>query len=591
MATESPFSSYFSTNQPPSALDADGIATLIADRAAAASEIRARLERLAKEAQALQGQLDQHNQYIDEHSAIISSFRRLPDYILVRIFLANRGHSRFSPIAISHVSRKWRKLALDTPLMWTTIAAYIRETHSTPEENGDRARLERVSAFIQRSGALGLSIEVTAEPVKSSLPAERLGAHEDLAAILESTASRWEKLHVNVPSDSPLMRLLRTPPATTAGLHSLSINFESLFRKPGPDTSETASLVDPTITVWEAKSLTYLSLFGVGKSVIETNVSLPVRWPKLTSLHLSSGGHGHLRQHHVTPILSVCTNLLECSLTFHDSVADSESSPEDVATEATLPSLRALELGGSEVAARGLVSKLTLPSLTRLTTLFTMATDAAPEAESALAEWIDRYGDQLLDVSFDYVSLTQSALAYCLAHLPNVVRLKLTGKARYATYNPWPRVRNRNRSFCPQSALIDDAILASLTPSLGDDGEPGGKDVCFCPKLRRLECHMGFLERSEKAFVHLILARYGDGKNEVLQGGVRRIEEVVLSFNYEKGNEGSVNIAGQVNSAVDAGPLAIRVRYHLPLAEEAAESVFHHLLFQRSEKLEQAGKL
>ncbi|TEB28160.1 hypothetical protein FA13DRAFT_1735788, partial [Coprinellus micaceus] len=530
---------YFSTNQPPSALDADGIATLIADRGAAASEIRARLEHLAKEAQALQGQLNQHNQYIDEHNAIISSFRRLPDHTLVQIFLANRGHSKFSPIATSHVSRKWRKLALDTPLMWTTIAAYIWGTRSTPEENSDRGMLERVSAFIQRSGALGLSIEVTAEPVKSSLPAERLGAHEDLAAILESTASRWEKLHVNVPSDSPLMRLLRTPPATTAGLHSLSINFESLFRKPGPDTSETASLVDPTITVWEAKSLGYLSLFG-------TNVSLPVRWPKLTSLHLSSGGHGHLRQHHITSILAACTNLLECFLTFHDSAAEYESSPEGVATEATLPSLRALELGGSEV--------LTLPSLTRLTTRFTMATDAAPEAESALAEWIDRYGDQLLDVSFDYVSLTQSALAYCLAHLPNVVRLKLTGKARYATYNPWAR-----------SALIDDAILASLTPSLGDDGEPGGKDVCFCPKLRRLECHMGFLERSKKAFVHLILARYG---------GVHRIEEV-------KGKEG----------AVDAGPLAIRVCYHLPLAEEAAESVFHHLLFQRSEKLEQAGKL
>lgn len=587
MATESPFSNYFSTNKPPSALDADGIVTLIADRGAAASEIRARLEHLAKEAQALQGQLDQHNQYIDEHNAIISSFRRLPDHTLVRIFVANRGHSRFSPIGISHVSRKWRKLALDTPLMWTTIAAYIRETRSAPEENGDRARLERVSAFIQRSGALGLSIEVTAEPVKPSLPAERLGAHEDLAAILESTASRWEKLHVNVPSDSPLMRLLRTPSATTAGLHSLSINFESLFRKPGSDTSETASPADPTITVWEAKSLTYLSLFGVGKSIIETNVALPVHWPKLTSLHLSSGGNGHLRQHHVTSILAACTNLLECFLTFHDRIAESESSPEDVATEATLSSLRALELGGSEVAARGLASKLTLPSLTQLTTLFTMATEAAAEAESALAEWIDRYGDQLLDVSFDYVSLTQSALAYCLAHLPNVVRLKLTGKARYATYNPWPRVRNRNRSFRPPSALIDDAILASLTPRLGDDG----KDVCFCPKLRRLECHMGFLERSEKAFVQLILARYGDGKDEVLQGGVRRIEEVVLSFNYEKGKEGSVNLVGEVNSAVDAGPLALKVRYHLPLAEEAAESVFHHLLFQRSEKLEEEGKL
>ncbi|TEB28159.1 hypothetical protein FA13DRAFT_1735787 [Coprinellus micaceus] len=56
MTSESPFSSYIDTNHVPSALEVEGITSLIADRSAAASEIRVTLDRLAKETEALQHQ-------------------------------------------------------------------------------------------------------------------------------------------------------------------------------------------------------------------------------------------------------------------------------------------------------------------------------------------------------------------------------------------------------------------------------------------------------------------------------------------------------------------------------------------------------
>ncbi|TEB28204.1 hypothetical protein FA13DRAFT_1592514, partial [Coprinellus micaceus] len=161
---ESPFSTYIKTNNALPALEVDGIASLIADRKEAANEIHARLEQLAKEARVLQGQLDQHTRYIDEHKAITSGVRRLPDNALVRIFLATGDHARFSPIAISRVSHQWRKVALDTPLLWTSIGAHIPENPTVLEKAGRQPTLEKVATYLERSGALGLSIGVTADP-------------------------------------------------------------------------------------------------------------------------------------------------------------------------------------------------------------------------------------------------------------------------------------------------------------------------------------------------------------------------------------------------------------------------------------------
>lgn len=70
MTSESPFSNYLTTNHAPSNAEVDGIGALIADRKEAARGISARLESLAKEAQALQDQLKQHTHYIKEHKTL-----------------------------------------------------------------------------------------------------------------------------------------------------------------------------------------------------------------------------------------------------------------------------------------------------------------------------------------------------------------------------------------------------------------------------------------------------------------------------------------------------------------------------------------
>jgi hypothetical protein len=312
------------------------------------------------------------------------------------------------------------------------------------------------------------------------------------------------------------------------------------------------------VDVWAAGSLTTFVMLGIDKNIAERNVALPVHWSNLTYLQLRSGGQGYPAQHQITPILAACVNLIRFSVTLFSSV--NEQLPAGPVAEATLPKLRTFEIFGSEAPLRGLASKLVLPSLTKLTMIFS-ASRPLPEGEAALTEWVNRFGDQLLDVSFDYVSLTQSALLHCLSRLPNVVRLEMTGQSRnYPIVLPFSRDLSR-----PSSAYIYEA-LAHLTPNLIDEGTTGseGQAACFCPKLKELVCLMGS-EYAGEAFAKLILARYGDGTKAVLQGGVARIEHVVLDFHREEGGIlGLFNIMDAVYKVADPSILSLYVYYDAP---------------------------
>ncbi|TEB28162.1 hypothetical protein FA13DRAFT_1735790 [Coprinellus micaceus] len=647
MSSESPFSNYFNNNHAPSALEADGIAALIADRGQVASEIRARLEGLVKEVKSLQGQLKQHTHHIDKHKAIISASRRLSSDTLARIFFAGRGSYNFSPIMISHVSRKWRKVVLNIPSMWTTVSIHVDGRTRQPFDRAarkDMPVLEVISANFEaklgtsqeedraslekRSKSLGLYIKVTANYIHPPSREHKIGLHEELVTILEPSFSRWIDLDINVPSDSPLMRLLHPPGSSAVFLQSLVMDLRKA------QTSDHAAPPESMIDLRAVRSLTSVSLNRMGQSIIDANVALMINWSMLAYLRLHPSANAHFDQHHVIPIFAACTNLRRCSLTFFDSVAHDaspERSQKAPLVEVIVPHLYRLDLYGSEIATRGMASKLNLPSLTRLSTMFNRATYPASEEESALVEWLYRFGDQLLEVSFDYGSLTQSALAYCLFCLPNVVQLSMMGKA-YRTIYP---SMSENKGNGPYSALIDDNVLESLTPRfdilipprsltprpgdheipesltprfvdhsisesltprLGDNkileslsprfdegGEPEDstewEDLpCLCPRLQRLRCTMGSGEGSEKAFIQFILARYGNGMELELPGGVTKIDEVSLTFPYEKPQkEGWLDIAEEVNRAVDARAMTVDVIYTDPFVLRMMESIYEAL--------------
>ncbi|TDL15558.1 hypothetical protein BD410DRAFT_104831 [Rickenella mellea] len=102
--------------------------------------------------------------------------KRLPDELLVYVFEVGRSmnvpgdSSSFSSIHVSHVSLRFRRIALQTPSLWTTI-------HKVYGEG-------QIREFISRSGGLDLDIKMHELNVRISK------CHSFLTA-MKGTSHRW----------------------------------------------------------------------------------------------------------------------------------------------------------------------------------------------------------------------------------------------------------------------------------------------------------------------------------------------------------------------------------------------------------------
>ncbi|KAJ3536870.1 hypothetical protein NMY22_g5842 [Coprinellus aureogranulatus] len=532
----SPFDRYLDTNYVPSSEEVDGIAKVIQDQCKIAEDIRIQFEDMASKAKALQHQLERRAYFIKQHRALLSPFRRIPGDILGLIFLAARHNHGFPAIAISHVCRAWREMALNMPQLWAVISFNPKAYHmpqgvtessldSLPEENRkiflkpweekwekrDEAALTRLSAYIHRSGTRKLTIIIKAD-MPSQVPGmkHRHRLFRELVTTLRSTSSRWLSLEIEVSlreADSPLLILLKIPAKDMPALKSLTlcIRDELTFNAHTPSRP-----LAPFVESLRCPSLVALALPEFGPFLSREVLPFPF---------------GDL-----LPFLASCKNLIHCSLELNDFRGSHHSGGT---REIDLPRLQVLELSGPEPPTRGLAFRLNLPLLTQLSIMFSSSDPTDPQ-HSATVEWLSRFGGQLLDMTFDYLSLTQASLMHCLRQLTNVVRLKLVGNSNSYYHS----IRSRQGNSTP-SALIDDSILTELTPRLSqkasDEADTQGalatvEPGCLCPKLRKLECLMGPLEFNELSFLPLVFTRYGDG-TVMVRGGVCRIEEVLLRYN------------------------------------------------------------
>ncbi|TDL21201.1 hypothetical protein BD410DRAFT_899027 [Rickenella mellea] len=100
---------------------------------------------------------------------------RLPDDVLAIIFemthhFSGDGPNQFA-VCLSHVSRRFRSVALATPLLWTTIRNNYGEN--------------QIREFISRSGRLDLDIKM---PLNSGI--------ESFLTVLKDTSHRWRSLEI-----------------------------------------------------------------------------------------------------------------------------------------------------------------------------------------------------------------------------------------------------------------------------------------------------------------------------------------------------------------------------------------------------------
>ncbi|KAJ3541372.1 hypothetical protein NMY22_g3910 [Coprinellus aureogranulatus] len=526
MTLESPFSEHLKSNYIPSCQETPVIRQILREQDAIIrdldveyQDIEEAVSKLYERQRQILSKRALHREFRDRHFALLCPVRALPVDVLSEIFVrvvprvwtksTTRKNAAHPAVILSHVCRQWRELSLNLPSLWSTmpidslppfnsgLPGYVREQEVKARFRTSMASsVDMASAFIHRAGAQPMTISFSAadrhiwkDNVEFSKPVNAL-----VDVLLKA---RWEDVQLDLQffgKTSPLARFFPLPPSQLQprpqdqGAHDLPLLYSLDIDIPGQQMCD--------------MRLDWNTL---------TELSMGPTWDVKYHRWHAQGRAPTLTTQQALAVLRKCPNLVRCALRLNPGPGLSDplhtSATPDVFS---LEHLQCLEIWGTP-PPKALANCLLLPSLRRLSTMYDWRRPGpnGPESEfeSALVEWIKTYGTHLVDVSFDYGSLTQSALQYCLTGLANVRSLTVVPSMFYQNEDG-----QESRYWHPESATLNVAILEKLTPKFDSTGSI--LEMCLCPKLESITAFMGPVEQHAAyecagSWVELIAARRG----------------------------------------------------------------------------------
>ncbi|KAJ7617213.1 hypothetical protein FB45DRAFT_727525, partial [Roridomyces roridus] len=327
----SPFSSILHTSAVPSHAECQQIKDLLR----VPRQEMARLQHLIDEATQRKDEL-QH--FVDAHTALLSSARRLPDDILREIFLAclsPTGNPAFctdqSPLLVSQISSAWRRVALSTPRLWASMHIAV------PDQKRLDGLTEQISLWLSRSGAVPLSISLAFSQTATWTP-DGLCDISSLLSILLMESQRWRNIHLTVSNAAANFFIPRLISADVPLLHSMSFSNDVPYnaRTWTPDVD----FSHPPLSFLGTDSLRSLTT-----SVYSLGLHTPavVSWYTLVHLKLEADSHGGISYSSALQVLSQCHFLEYCVIPLHRPHRDSP--PAASVAHFALPYLTELYLG------------------------------------------------------------------------------------------------------------------------------------------------------------------------------------------------------------------------------------------------------
>ncbi|TDL19272.1 hypothetical protein BD410DRAFT_900311 [Rickenella mellea] len=207
--------------------------------------------------------------------------KRLPDNVLAVIFYHRMRMPRdavFPSIQISHVSHRFRRIALRTPSLWTTVDDYDGES--------------QIREFVARSGRLDLEVKVCGVMYCSNT--------ESFLKVLKDTSHRWSSF--NIPDVE-----------TKSFMTGLGItDFPRLKHLTYTCPIDLSAFAMPKLSRLEALGLPARSRFLAQLSYVQLDL-----WTDAVGIgDLTNALHG-------------MTNVMDLSLTLEDCVVTNESLPLD----------------------------------------------------------------------------------------------------------------------------------------------------------------------------------------------------------------------------------------------------------------------
>ncbi|KAJ7878196.1 hypothetical protein B0H13DRAFT_1722370 [Mycena leptocephala] len=264
----------------------------------------------------------------------------MPNEILSEIFLNFLPYPArpllvgpLSPSFLCRICRRWRDIALSTPVLWSTMQLELDEPTLYPQQ------LRILEAWLQRSGSCPLSISLEREEDYSEISASVF-----VDAVFRHSA-RWLDMEFILPSrdlrfvegDMPLLQDLRFGPSPE-------------------DADEALLLAAPIVAFQHAPSLRDVEL-----SVAFNPFAIHLPWASITTLV------AYLYAEETVEILRHSQALVDCEITLYPSLG-----PADLTIIPPLQHLASLTLkepicylGDGTRNIINLLNALTLPALRR----------------------------------------------------------------------------------------------------------------------------------------------------------------------------------------------------------------------------------
>ncbi|KAK7040089.1 hypothetical protein VNI00_009894 [Paramarasmius palmivorus] len=479
----SPFLSKLGTDFLPSPAEKLVIRQLISARQ---EKIRTIQDEIAR----LQAEQDELQSVIDDHLTLISPIRQVHTDVLREIFSQCLPQHQLpapraleAPLLFTEVCRLWRKVAIDTPELWTRVHFCLPHPKNPPITGKFRAFMHIWSAgvrtWLQRTGVMPLALAISGSSFANNFQwnmdyrediVELEQFHMDIAQQLLVHASRWRILSLECPDR--IREILTTPTEELPSLKELRS-----YPHPFEGLSMNAEIPSLGAVLRRAPSLHSLHLN-------EPFYHLPIRWDSLTEVVLY-GPSDSLASRVQAISVSEATQVLSssCLSLRHYTVSiyfDTMPSPVMI-SPIFLPNLQTFNvhvttaLGdfANEVPLTSLqqvFDSMTTPKLVHFGLGIACSQSAIDLDKFYFLDFLERSGCVLQSLALD-CQATSAAVIGLLTGMPLLKQLRL----RMSMSNPWGLVYEHD------SSRFLEPIIDSLTPSATN------VDV-LCPNIEVLMC-------------------------------------------------------------------------------------------------------
>ncbi|KAJ7646484.1 hypothetical protein FB45DRAFT_890577 [Roridomyces roridus] len=365
--------------------------------------------------------------------------------------------AREAPLLISRICSAWRAIALRTPSLWASLHIPVEFILKRPEQ-----RIQAIPHWLQRSGALPLSLSLEFPRKTTELSVEDLDAISILINYVAESAGRWEKLVVSNLSEA------------TVGLARAEAPLLQSFEGAGP-----VSVLNRMDRLFGAPSLrTLIVRLEVDRPHTGQSFTPPFhQWDNLAHLTVNSD-HTRvaLKPAKVLTLLQQCPRL--ASFHFRPNAAQDWDQYTGL-KPIPLLHLESLILIGPQTldlrSVRRLLDTLDVPNLRQLHIPTTTSTGQNIRLEFGSLP-------ALQDLRIQLPSFTREMVLVTLGSLLNLTKLIVwtRGNASWAWDDDFaPLDPNSGATIGFESCSSAD-LVQLLTPSLN-----GG--IVLCPKLQILE--------------------------------------------------------------------------------------------------------